>query len=325
MVKPSKRSDPDVSSSSTEGTFCQASNLSRGPCAYLLAAANYIIFPASVAVTGVRNSTASLLVKTGDFLIGASTSTKVAASVGTEAPRSSVVGSDRTSRAQVQDDSDDSPEPTSAKPVVNLAVPLLPIDNAQPLFLGPVRPPSISVRHLTLTLRPEDYDDPSFSISDSEDVQIDSEGQAVGKCPVRIKRRVARYQEMTRSLETWLIAAAVQCDVSSLPYYLTEDETGIRYTKGFEKFARAVASGGDILPTVREHVHEIVVLRDFVACWYEDIVVAKGLPENCGIAKTTKGHRAFHGIMVNLLEAFGGPGPITTTLDVPTTKQKPWW
>ncbi|KAK5715752.1 hypothetical protein LTR17_016662 [Elasticomyces elasticus] len=324
MVKPSKCSDPDVSSASTEGTSHQASNLSKEACAYLLAAANYIIIPASVAVTRVRNATASLLFKTGDFLIAASTSTKVAASVGTEGPQSSLVRSDRTSRAQVQADSDDLPEPTSAKPVVNLAVqhPLLPIDNAQPLVLRPLRPPSFSVRHPTP--RPPDYDNSSFSISDSEDVKIDSEGKTVGDCPVRIKCRVARYKEMTKSLETWLIAAAVQCDVSSLPYYLTEDETGIRYTKGFEKFARAVASRVDILLTVREHVHEIVVLRDFVARWYEGIVVMRGLPGTCGIAETTKGHRAFHGIMVNVLEAFGGPVPITTLLDVPATKQKPW-
>ncbi|KAK4892259.1 hypothetical protein LTR27_009268 [Elasticomyces elasticus] len=248
MVKPSESSDPDVSSASTAGTSRQASNIFKDPRAYLLAAANYIIIPASF--------TASLLYKTGDFLIAASTSTDVAGSVGAEVPRSSLLRSDITSRTQVQADSNSLLEPTSAKPVINLAVrqPLSPTDDTQPLVLRPLRPPSFSVRHLTPTLRPEDYDDSSFLISDSEDVKIDSEGKAVGDCPVRIKCRVARYKEMTKSLETWLIAAAVQCDVSCLAYYFTEDDMGIRSIKpikGFRSFARAIALRIDVPVTVR--------------------------------------------------------------------------
>ncbi|KAK5703767.1 hypothetical protein LTR97_002780 [Elasticomyces elasticus] len=149
-----------------------------------------------------------------------------------------------------------------------------------------------------------------LQLGDNTDIKIDSNGEYLSRLrvPPRISGCINRYKELSDLFDMWLIEFARYHRYGDLRYCLKADKIHIKidYYAGLaEDLAHRVNE--DV--AVREHVQEIVELRNFVNSWYQDVIRRKDLPATCSIAEEARRHQPPYDAMVQVLGFFGGPVP----------------
>ncbi|KAK5685080.1 hypothetical protein LTS10_003155 [Elasticomyces elasticus] len=202
-----------------------------------------------------------------------------------------------TSTLRVQAKTNEPSTPTPTEPPSSLVVRhLAPIPITQPSA-----PPRIGASSARTNFLPGP---PSFTSADKGTVRVQSNGNTLDRLPERIGVRVERYTDLKNNLEDWLVETAEYYHIKFLSLYLKDDGVSIKTAKHNKLLAKAITAHCNVHETVRENVPEIIDLRGFVASWYEDLLVKRGLSENCDLAAETRSHRYFLGVMAEVLEIF---------------------
>ncbi|KAK5716213.1 hypothetical protein LTR17_016555 [Elasticomyces elasticus] len=270
------------------------SSLSKNPVISFL---NAIATLATATATKIRDFTASIVTKAGQFL-----KTSPVSVDDPVAGKSlwSLLRRITASVPRVQAKPDSPPTPTPAEPATSLIVRHpAPVSVAQPSLPPRIETPA-RVRY--------SFDGAAeWTDRDNTDIKIDSNGNYLSRLhvPPRISGRINRYKALSNLFDIWLIEFARHYGYRGLQYCLKADKVHIKIDS-YKDLAETLAHrvNGDI--AVRRHVQEIVELRCFVNSWFEDVIWRKHLPATCGIAEEARSHLPPYEAMMAVLDIFGG-------------------
>ncbi|KAK3651701.1 hypothetical protein LTR56_005509 [Elasticomyces elasticus] len=198
----------------------------------------------------------------------------------------------------------------SAQPTINQTVSAAPAA-PQPRSLAPSL---TGLSNIYADPPPPGFDDNNPTLDDSR--ELSRSRDKVFGIPDRIKRRVVRYTEMTKLLETWLVTGATSLKYPDLARHTYEFRrvdggTIIRRTRikspttNYEVFAKYIARTMRFPPNIANNVGYLVRTRTFVSDFYKNVQNKEPkLPAECEVAKKTDRHVYFTDMLIRLREIF---------------------